>query len=94
MTKKNPVVKVFIRIALIAICVTVVSPFVMYFWANSNLPTNCDEWYIRNDETQECEEDISGDTWDTETKIDTQESCEAQSWTWYEANQICILPTE
>lgn len=92
MTKKNPVVKVFIRIALIAICVTVISPFVMYFGASSNNPTNCDEWYIRNEETQTCEENTTG--WDTETKIDTQESCEAQSWTWYEANQICILPTE
>lgn len=92
MTKKKPLVKVFIRIALVMICITVVSPFVMYFGVSSNNSTNCEEWYIRNEQTQMCEEVIDQTDWDI--KIDTQESCEAQSGTWYEANQVCILPTE
>ena len=97
MTKKSPLLKVFIWIALILICITALSTFIMYFWM-SITDHKCDEWYARNETNQQCEE-ITVDTWDneiieTETEIDTQESCEAQSGTWLEANQVCILPDE
>ena len=90
MTKKSALKKVFIRIALIAICITVISPFALYFGAEIMNNNNCEEWYVWNETTQMCEEEVTDeeDSW----SLDTQEKCEAQSWTWFEANNVCILP--
>ena len=89
--QKSILKKTFIWIALIAICITVISPFALYFWAEFMNNNNCEEWYVRNETTQMCEEEVTDEGWDTEI-LDTQEKCEAQSWTWYEANNVCILP--
>jgi hypothetical protein len=87
--KRSLLAKIFIWWALIAIWITVISPFAMYFGFNSNSTTDCADWMIRDEETQECVEEDVLDDW--EGSIDTQEWCEALSWTWYEANQVCIL---
>ena len=90
MTKKSVLKKIFIRIALISICITVLSPFALYFGSQFMNNNSCEEWYVRNETTQMCEEETD-EEWDSES-LDSQEECEAQSWTWYEANQVCILP--
>ena len=89
--QKSILKKTFIWIALIAICITVISPFALYFGAEFMNKNSCEEWYVRNETTQMCEEESTEEAVDEEL-INTQEWCESLSWTWYEANQVCILP--
>ena len=89
--KRSLLAKIFIRWALIAIWITVISPLVMYFVPHWTSNTDCTEWFIRDEATQECIEDTTIEDADEES-LDTQEKCEAQSWTWFEANNVCILP--
>ena len=90
MAKKSKAAKVFIYLTLAFIVFASFAAYiVMYAWiANSN-KKNCPEWYILNEETQECEE-IS-DT-DEKIELDNEESCTKAGWTWYIENNICILP--
>jgi hypothetical protein len=76
-----------IYIALAAVVIGVIAPFIMYFWVEYFDWNKCDEGYVRNEETRECEEINT-----TIENLDNEESCTKAWWTWYEENQICILP--
>ena len=57
--QKSKIAKVFIFITLIAIVFASFAIYiVMYAWFNAQDNNPCNEWYIRNAETQECEEEI------------------------------------
>lgn len=88
--QRSKLAKIFIWIALVLICWTVISPFIMYFWASNNT-VECEEWYARNENTQQCEE-IEYTDW--EETAENKDSCEIKWGTWYEENNICILPNE
>lgn len=87
--QKSKIAKVFIFITLIAIVFASFAIYiVMYAWFNTKNNNPCDEWYIRNAETQECEEEIIENI----EEITEEEKCAEQGWTWYTENEICILP--
>ena len=92
MTKKRSrLSKALIIVALIAVLIGVIAPFIMYFWTEYWNWSKCMEWYVRNEETRECEEEITY-TNKENINLDNEESCTEAGWTWYEENQICILP--
>lgn len=87
--QKSKIAKVFIFITLIAIVFASFAIYIaMYAWFNAQNNNPCDEWYIRNAETQECEEQIIENI----EEITEEEKCTEQGWTWYAENNICILP--
>lgn len=86
--KKSRFVKVFIYLALAAICITVISPFVMYFGAEFLDSNNCEEWYVRDEESQECVEDTADS--ENNEDLNDEESCTAAWKTWYAENGVCI----
>lgn len=87
--QKSKIAKVFIFITLIAIVFASFAIYiVMYAWFSTQNDNPCDEWYIRNAETQECEEEITENI----EEITEEEKCTGQGWTWYAENNICILP--
>lgn len=89
MAKKSKLAKVFIRLTLIFIVFASFAVYiVMYAWFRWWSDNPCDEWYIRNTETQECEEEIIENI----EEITEEESCTDAWWTWYTENNICILP--
>ena len=91
--KKSKVAKVFIRLTLIFIVFASFAVYiVMYAWISNSNKNRCQEWYILNTETWECEEDTSINENENNTILDDEESCTQAGWTWYEENQICILP--
>ena len=90
--KRSKFAKVMIYIALAAVVIGVIAPFIMYFGVEYFDWNKCDEWYVRNEETRECEEISNEETNNTVENFDNEESCAQAWWTWYEENQICILP--
>ena len=91
--KRSTLAKVFVYIALAAVLIGVIAPFITYFWVEYFDWNRCDEWYIRNEETQECEEEILGDNTDF-SAINDEETCKKAWWTWYAENWICIETVE
>lgn len=87
--KRSKLAKIFVYLALAAVCIGVIAPFITYFGVEYFDWNKCDEWYIRNEETQECEEEIVENNTDF-TKINNEETCIEVGWTWYEENWICI----
>ena len=93
--KRSKLAKVFVYLALAAVLIGVIAPFITYFGVEYFNWNTCPEWYILNEETWECEEEIVDENADNNidnTEIDNEESCTQAEWTWYEENQICILP--
>lgn len=87
--KKSKLAKAFIFITLILVVFSWFAVYLaMYAWFNAQDNNPCDEWYIRNAETQECEEEIIENI----EEITEEEKCTEQGWTWYAENNICILP--
>lgn len=93
--KKSKVAKIFIFLTLIFIVFASFAVYiVMYAWFNANNNNPCQEWFVLNTETWECEEEttkIDEENVDN-TTLDNEESCTEAWWTWYIENQICILP--
>ena len=92
--KRSKFAKVFIFLTLIFIVFASFAVYiVMYAWFSNSNNNSCPEWYILNEETWECEdESIENGTEITEIENDEEKNCTEQWWTWYEENQICILP--
>ena len=93
--KKSKVAKIFIFLTLIFIVFASFAVYiVMYAWFNANKNNPCQGWFVLNTETWECEEEtIIADEKNIEnTDLDNEWSCTEAGWTWYEENQICILP--
>lgn len=89
--KKSKLAKAFIYLTLIAIIFASFAVYlVMYAWISNSNKNPCEEWYILNTETWECEEESTI----TETNNTTLDeiSCNDAGWTWYAENNICILP--
>lgn len=91
--KRSKLAKIFIYLALAAVLIGVIAPFITYFWVEYFDWNKCDEWYIRNEETQECEEETSENNTDF-TTINNEETCIKAWWTWYAENWICIETVE
>lgn len=91
--KRSTLAKVFVYVALAAVLIGVIAPFITYFGVEYFDWNKCEEWYIRNEETQECEEEMTGDRIDI-TEYDNEESCTQAWWTRYEENNICIWTNE
>ena len=93
-TKKSKLAKIFIFLTLIFIVFASFAVYiVMYAWFNANKNNPCQEWFILNTETWECEEETTNtDENINNTALENEESCTEAGWTWYEENQICILP--
>lgn len=90
--KKSKVAKIFIRLTLIFIIFASFAVYiVMYAWFKWWNDSRCKDWYIRDEEIQDCVEEIIEENIQT-TEINDEESCTQAEWTWYEENQICILP--
>ena len=65
----------------------------MYAWIANTVKNPCEEWYVLNEETWECEEVVNTDNEnDEDTVLDNEESCTEAGWAWYAENKICILP--
>jgi len=90
--KKSKVAKIFIRLTLIFIIFTSFAVYiVMYAWFKWWNDSRCKDWYIRDEEIQDCVEEIIEENIQT-TEINEEESCTQAGWTWYAENNICILP--
>ena len=92
--KRSKLAKVFVYLALAAVLIGVIAPFITYFGVEYFNWDICPEWYILNEETWECEEATTDENWNIieKAKLDNEESCTKAGWTRYEENQICILP--
>ena len=96
--KKSKVAKVFIFVTLIFIVFASFAVYiVMYAWMTNTSKNPCEEWYILNTETGECEEETTNTDEENiekidNTALDNEESCTQAGWKWYEENNICILP--
>ena len=82
----------FIKILLIVIWIWILAfiPFVyIFFYAWTKPKTHCPAWYIFNWETWKCE-----NTSKNVKNIDiySRKWCLQAWWTWYDENEICILP--
>jgi len=92
--KKSKLAKFFIYLVLFFIIFSFWAIYiVMYAWMNWATSNNCEDWYVFNEETWECEL-VLDDTENNEENIslNNEESCVEQGWTWYTENNICILP--
>ena len=88
--KRSKLAKIFVYLALAAVLIGVIAPFITYFGVEYFDWNKCNEWYIRNEETQECEEAYLEEDNIDFTTIDNEETCTEVGWTWYEENWICI----
>jgi hypothetical protein len=89
--KKSKAAKIFIFITLIFIIFASFAVYiVMYAWVVNTGNNPCEEWYVLNEETWECEEEITY-TNEGNINLENEESCTEAGWTWYEENNICIL---
>ena len=73
--KRSKLAKIFVYLALAAVCIGVIAPFITYFWVEYFDWNKCDEWYIRNEETQQCEEEIIEEVWEN-IEENTEENIE------------------
>ena len=94
MAKKSKTAKVFIYITLIFIIFASFAAYiVMYAWIANTVKNPCEEWYVLNEETWDCEEVVNTDNEnDEDIVLDNEESCTEAGWAWYAENKICILP--
>lgn len=95
--KKSKLAKVFIFLTLIFIVFASFAVYiVMYAWINANKNNPCQEWFVLNTETWECEEETENTNEENinNTVIDNEESCKEAGWTRYEENKICIWANE
>lgn len=102
MTKKrSKLAKFFIYLTLIFIVFASFAAYiVMYAWINGSSKSKCQEWYIFDEERGQCIAqimDIDNDKNNNEinpsnSELNDEESCELAGWTWYQENNICILP--
>lgn len=93
--KKSKLAKFFIYLVLFFIVFSFWAIYiVMYAWMNETTQNSCEEGFVLNEETWECEEETSiVDEENIEnTALDSEESCTEAGWTWYAENNICILP--
>lgn len=93
--KKSKLAKFFIYLVLFFVLFSFWAIYiVMYAWINESNWDWCPEWYVLNEETWECEEEIVELEEENveNTVLDNEESCIEAGWAWYEENQICILP--
>lgn len=94
--KKSKLAKIFIFLTLIFIVFASFAVYiVMYAWFNANKNNPCQEGFVLNTETWECEEETTNtDEENVEnidnTELNDEESCTAAWKTWYAENNICI----
>ena len=91
--KRSKMAKFFIYLILVCMIFASFAIYiVMYAWISNTLEEECPEWYVMNEKTWECEEVVDDVETSDDVEFNDNESCSQAWWTWYEANNLCILP--